>query len=442
MGIFKIFNQIIKGVENMAKAVLKGDIVYTPTKDNFEIYEDSYLIVEDGKTVKISKVLEDSYKDYEIKDYSGKLIIPGFVDVHLHAPQYPNRGLGMDKELIPWLNTYTFPEEGKYSDLDYSRQVFEMLIKELWREGTTRSIVFSSVYAESTKLLLDMFIDSGLGAYVGKVNMDRNSSRKLDEDTRKSLDDTENIVKDYINKSELVKPIITPRFLPTCTDELLYGLSDLAKEYNAPVQSHLNENTSEVEWIKELYPDSTSYAGVYHDFGLFGQTKTVMAHCVYNTDEEIELMAKNGVYAAHCPHSNFNLSSGMMPVRKFLDKGVNVGLGSDISGGHTLRMADVLTGAIHQSKMNWLLSGKELSPLTTAEAFYLATKGGGSFFGKVGSFEEGYDCDALVIDIENLMTGKALTTEEKLQKFLYIGSHANIVARYVRGKEVEEPVFS
>lgn len=426
----------------MAKTVLKGNIVFTPTKDKFEIYEDSYLIVEEGKVVKISSVLEDSYKDYEMKDYTGKLIIPGFVDVHLHAPQYPNRGLGMDKELIPWLNTYTFPEESKYSDLIYAKEVFEKLIKELWREGTTRSIVFSSVYLNSTKLLLDMFIQSGLGAFVGKVNMDRNSSIKLDELTRSSIDETEVILSSYLNRSELVNPIITPRFLPTCSDELLNGLSDLAKQYNAPVQSHLNENTSEVKWIKELYPDSKTYAGVYDDFGLFGQTKTIMAHCVYNTDEEIELMAKNGVYAAHCPHSNFNLSSGMMPVRKFLDKGVNVGLGSDISGGHTLRMPEVLVGAIHQSKMNWLFSGKELNPLTSSEAFYLATKGGGSFFGQVGSFEDGYECDALVIDVENLLTGNTLTTEEKLQKFIYIGSHENIVARFVRGVEIKEPIFN
>lgn len=423
----------------MAKTVFHGDIVFTSNMGNFDIYENSYILVEDGMVVEIKKHLEDSYKDYEMKDYSGKLIIPGFSDIHLHAPQYPNRGLGMDKELIPWLNTYTFPEEAKYSDLEYAEGVYKKLIKDLWKEGTTRSAVYSSVHLEGTKLLMDMFIKSGLGAYVGKVNMDRNSSDALNESTKKSIADTERLLKEFANKSDLVKPIITPRFLPTCTDDLLNALAKLAMDYDIPIQSHLNENTSEVKWIKELYPDSTTYAGVYDDFGLFGQKKTIMAHCVYNTDEEIDLMAKNGVYAAHCPHSNFNLSSGMMPVRKFIDKGVNIGLGSDISGGHTLRMPDVLIGAIHQSKMNWLLSDKLLKPLSTSEAFYLATKGGGSFFGKVGSFEQGYEFDALIIDVESLNVGKSLTTEEKLQKYLYIGTSDNIIHRYVRGARVEEP---
>lgn len=423
----------------MAKTVFHGDIVFTSNMDNFDIYENSYILVEDGIVVEIKKDLEDSYKDYEIKDFAGKLIIPGFSDIHLHAPQYPNRGLGMDKELIPWLNTYTFPEEAKYSDLEYAEGVFKNLIKDLWREGTTRSSIYSSVHLEATKLLMDMFIKSGLGAYVGKVNMDRNSSDFLNESTEKSIADTEELLKEYGNKSDLVKPIITPRFLPTCTDDLLNALAKLAMDYDVPIQSHLNENTSEVKWIKDLYPDSTTYAGVYDDFGLFGQKKTIMAHCVYNRGEEIELMAKNGVYAAHCPHSNFNLSSGMMPVRKFIDKGVNIGLGSDISGGHTLRMPDVLTGAIHQSKMNWLWSDKLLKPLSTSEAFYLATKGGGSFFGKVGSFEQGYEFDALIIDVESLNVGKSLTIEEKLQKYLYIGTSDNIIHRYVRGIRIEEP---
>ncbi|TJX15637.1 guanine deaminase [Tissierella creatinini] len=423
----------------MVKRVFHGDIVFTSHMGGFDIYEDSYILVEDGIVVKITKNLEESDKGYELVDYRGKLIIPGFSDIHLHAPQYPNRGLGMDKELIPWLNTYTFPEEAKFSDLEYSRDVYKKLIRDLWREGTTRSVVFSSVHLNSTKLLMDMFIESGLGAYVGKVNMDRNSSDKLNESTEKSIRDTEALLQEYVNKSYLVKPIITPRFLPTCTDKLLHELAGLAVDYNVPIQSHLNENTSEVNWIKELYPDSTSYSGVYNDFGLFGQKKTIMAHCVYNKDEEIELMAKNGVYAAHCPHSNFNLSSGMMPVRKFIEKGVNIGLGSDISGGHTLRIPDVIIGAIHQSKMNWLLSNKELKPLSTAEAFYMATKGGGSFFGKVGSFEEGYEFDALVIDVEDLMVGKTLTIEEKLQKYLYIGSKDNIIQRYVKGLKIEEP---
>ena len=423
----------------MSKTVLKGNIVYAKDKDKLEIYEDSYVVVEDGKVKDISRELDKSYKDYNLVDYSGKLIIPGFVDLHLHAPQYPNRGLGLDKELIPWLDTYTFPEESKYGDMEYSKKVFTRLINELWQNGTTRAVVFASVQKNSAKLLMDMFMESGLGAYVGKVNMDRNTAPSLTEDTQVSIDDTEEIIKEYENKSDMVRFIITPRFAPTCTEKLMGSLGDLAIKYNTPVQSHLSENQAEVLWVKELFPDSKDYASVYDEFNLLGQTRTIMAHCIYATDDEIELMAKNGVYAAHCPYSNYNLSSGIMPVRKFMDKGVPIGLASDISGGDSLSMMSIIAGTIQASKMKWLETDKELKPLTFSEAFYLATKGGGSFFGKVGSFEEGYEFDALVIDDKELADIKDLTIEERIQKVVYIGDDRNIVERYVRGKLIEKP---
>ena len=423
----------------MNKKILKGTIAYTPTKDEFSIYEDSYIIIEDGKVLSIEKELEDKYKDIEIEDYSGKLIIPGFVDLHLHATQYPNLGLGLDKELIPWLETYTFPEESKYTDLVYAEKVFKKLINELWAVGSLRTVIFSSIHKESTKLLLDMFIESGLSAYVGKVNMDRNSPEYLIEESNNSVEDTEEILMEYIGKSELVKPILTPRFAPTCSDDLLKRLGEFPEKYKVSIQSHLNENTSEIEWVRELFPGSKDYASVYDDFNLFGQTNTIMAHCVHNTDEEIELMAKKGVYAAHCPYSNYNLSSGIMPVRKYLDKGVKVGLASDISGGNNLSIPQVMQGAIQASKMTWLNSDKELLPLTFNEGFFLATKGGGEFFGKVGSFETGYEFDALIIDDSELADMNQLTVDERLQKYIYIGDDRNIEARYVSGEKIEKP---
>lgn len=305
--------------------------------------------------------------------------------------------------------------------------------------GTLRSVVFSSIHKESTKLLLDMFMKSGLSAFVGKVNMDRNAPDYLVEETGDSIKNTEEILRQYIGKSDLVKPIITPRFAPTCSDDLLSKLGDLSQKYNIPVQSHLNENIAEIEWVRELFPDAKNYASVYQDFDLFGPISTVMAHCIYNTNEEIDLMAKNGVFAAHSPYSNFNLSSGIMPVRKYLEKGVNVGLASDISGGNNLSIPEVMRAAVQASKMVWLNSDKELAPLTFSEVFYLATKGGGKFFGKVGSFEEGYEFDALIIDDSELIDMNELSTEERLQKYIYIGDDRNIKARYVLGEKIKKP---
>lgn len=421
----------------MKKLVLKGNIIFTSSKDKFDIYENSYLVSENGKVVGIYKTLDNKYKTYPIKDFTDKLIIPGFVDLHLHAPQYPNMGLGMDKELLPWLETYTFPEESKYADVKYAEKVYTKLIKDLKRYGTTSSVIFSSVHKESTKLLMDLFIKSKMRAYIGKVNMDRNSAPDLKEETAKSLEDTEEIIIEYKNKSHLVKPIITPRFVPTCSEDLMEGLGNLAEKYDVPIQSHLSENLDEVKWVKELHPDLPNYASVYNKYKLFTD-KTVMAHCIHNTDEEIELMAKNRVYAAHSIHSNLNLSSGVMPVRKFLEKEVLVGLGSDISGGHTLGITQVMVAAIQASKMKWLYSDKKYKPLTTSEVFYLGTKGGGGFFGKVGSFEKDYELDCLVIDDTNINDSENLNLEERIQRFLYLGDDRNIMEVYVSGEKIEE----
>ena len=166
-----------------------------------------------------------------------------------------------------------------------------------------------------------------------------------------------------------------------------------------------------------------------------------MAHCVLVNETEIDLLRDKKVFVAHCPTSNLNLSSGIAPVRRLIERKVNVGLASDISGGHTLSMPEVITSSAQVSNLRWINSSKVEEKLTTAELFYLATKGGGKFFGKVGSFEEDYEFDALVIDDSNLLIGNNLSIEERLQKFLYIGNCNNIIERYVSGKLINKPIL-
>lgn len=426
------------GKENIK--IYKGHIVYTESPEKFNVQENGCIIVENNKVILVNSSIPEKYSHISVIDFGDKLIIPGFVDLHLHAPQFPNRGLGLDKELLPWLEEYTFPEEAKYSDMDYAKKVYSRVVGDLWKNGTTRSVVFASIHKESTSLLFDLFVESGLGAYVGKVNMDRNCPDILIEDTQQSIKDTREYIENHIGKSEIVKPIITPRFVPTCTVELMKELGKMAKEFNVPIQSHLSENTNEIKWVKELHPEHKDYASVYDCYGLFGQNPTIMAHCIHNTEEEVALMKDNEVFVAHCPYSNLNLSSGIMPVRYFLDKGINVGLGSDVSGGNKIAIFDVMAISAQISKIKWLETNKELAPLTTSEVFYLGTKGGGKFFGKVGSFEEGYEFDALVIDDSNLF-GEGLTIEERIQRFIYTGDDRNIVERYVAGNKIEKPSF-
>jgi guanine deaminase len=418
---------------------VKGNIIFTKTFGKFEVFENGYIVVE-GKCVKgVYNHLPEEFSKIKIIDYGNAIIIPGFVDLHLHASQYGNLGLGLDKELMPWLQAYTFPEEAKYSDINYAKKVYSALIRELWRFGTTRSCVFATLHKDSTKLLMDLFAESGLSAYVGKVNMDRNSPEYLVETTEDSIHDTEEIVKEYSKKYELVKPIITPRFVPSCSMELLKGLGNLALKYNLPVQSHLCENHGEISFVKELQPESKNYASVYDSAGLLGDVPTIMAHCVLVDEDEIELMERKNVFIAHCPNSNSNLSSGIAPIRRLIKKGISVGLASDISAGHSLSIMDGIVNSAQAANLKCLESGKVDMAFSTAELFYLATKGGGKFFGKVGSFEDGYEFDALVIDDSTLPTFKTLSIEERLQKFIYIGDDRNIKERYVAGKKIKEP---
>lgn len=423
---------------NKSICTYKGNIIWAPELGSLEIIEKGYIIVEDSSVKGVYSCLPTEYKSILLRDYGDNLIIPGFVDLHLHAPQYANRGIGMDKELLPWLEDYTFPEEEKFSDLDYAKSIYSGLIKEIWRQGTTRSVIFSSIHNSSTRLLLDYFTKSGLGAYIGKVAMDRNCPKYLIEPLDLILNETEEIIKDYNYRTSLVKPIITPRFVPTCTPDLLQGLGDLANKYCVPVQSHLSENLQEVQWVNSLHPEFDNYAKVYDHYNCFGQVPTIMAHSIYNTEDEIELMSKNEVYVAHCPNANYNLASGIMPTRKYLDKGVNIGLGSDIGAGHNLSIKSIMVAAIQASKIKWLHSEKTLNWLKMEEAFYLGTRGGGRFFGNVGSFEEDFEFDALVINDESLGVSN-ISLKERLERFIYIGDDRNIVARFVAGKEVLEP---
>ena len=420
--------------------IYKGNILFTKIKDKFEIIENGFIIVKNGKILDLYKNLPSEYQNFEVIDFSDNLIIPGMNDLHCHAPQFRNLGMAMDKELIPWLDNYTFPEEVKFKSIEYSDKVYKNFIKEVWRHGTTRIAVFATVHKDSSIRLMDLFKQSGLGALVGKVNMNINCTDDLLENTKKSISDTEYILENYYNADQLVNPIITPRFIPSCNSELLKSLGDLAIKYNVPTQSHLSENLGEIDWVKQLQPESEFYGDAYNRFNLFGQTKTLMAHCVYSCDKELELMKKNNVFAVHCPNSNLNLGSGIMPVRKFLDNGINIVLGSDISGGHDLSIFKVMVNAIQCSKFLWVNSNKQIDFLTLSEAFYMATKGGGSFFGKVGSFEKNYDFDALVLDDSNL-NPESYSLIERLERFIYIGDDRNIIHRYVRGEEISDPKF-
>ena len=444
------------------KKVYKAHILFTKEKDSFEVYENGYIVVEDGIVLGVASSLDElattisakkhssfnvqcsTFNVEDVIDFGDKLLIPAMNDMHVHAPQVHNQGVAMDLELLPWLQNYTFPEESKYADTHYAERMYRRFLHTQWLFGTMRSVVFGTVHTDSTRVLMKLYQEAGMGAMVGKVAMNRHCPDALSEDVKAAVEGMEQLIAEFSHPSPLtshlsplVRPIITPRFVPSCTPELLKACGELANKYQLPVQSHLSENTSEIAWVAELEKESTSYGDAYNRYGLFGQTPTIMAHCVWTNGSELELMKRNRVMVAHCPTSNFNLSSGLAPVRTFLDEGLPIGLGSDISGGHDLNMFRMLVYAIQVSKMHYQLD-KSKAFLTLPEIFWIATKSAGSFFGKVGSFEPGYEFDALVIDDEVLHPDE-YSLLHRLERFIYLGDDRQIAHRFCRGQEIKEP---
>lgn len=419
--------------------VLRGTIIYSESMTELKALEDGYVVCESGVCSGVYETLPDRYSDLTLKDLSGYLIIPGLVDLHVHASQYPFRGLGMDMELLEWLNVNAFPEEARYGrEPAYADRAYDMFVRDMKRGATTRAVVFATADVDSTVCLMEKLETSGLMTYVGKVNMDRNVADYYIETTEGSLLATEEWLEKAAEREFAnTCPVITPRFTPSCSDELMKGLGQIAEKYDLPVQSHLNENPSEVELVAELCPDAGSYSDTYARYGLFGKgVPTVMAHCIYNTDEEVELMRENGVFVAHCPQSNMNIASGIAPVRRLLEAGVRVGLGSDVAGGSETSIFAAMKDAIRASKLNWRLVDKDADPLTLPEVFYMATAGGGQFFGKVGTFREGYEFDAVVLDDSSIETTRDLTPIERLERVVYCSDDRNVKEKYVRGSKV------
>lgn len=417
---------------------IQGHIVYSETKNKLCVKENSYVICENGISIGIYEQLPEKYKDIPIEHYGERLVIPGLIDLHTHAPQYSFRGLGMDMELLDWLNQYTFPEEGKYKDLKYADEAYGYFTEALLHSATTRACIFGTLHVESTELLMDLLETTGLKTYVGKVNMNRNCPEYLCEaDTEASIKATRAWLGHVMKKYKNTLPILTPRFIPTCSDSLMKELSKLQQETGLPLQSHLSENESEVEWVKELCPNAGCYGEAYEQNGLFGQHgKTIMAHCVYSEKEERKLIKDNNIFVAHCPESNTNLASGIAPVRRYLEEEIKIGLGTDIAGGHSISIFNAIADAIKVSKLRHKLKDNQEKPLTIEEAFYMATKGGGEFFGKVGSLEKDYEFDVVILDDSNLPHPQELSVKTRLERLIYLSDDRNIDAKYVAGKKV------
>ncbi len=418
--------------------VIKGDICFSKSVKELCTYENHYLICEDGKCKGIHASIPEQYKEVPIHDYTGQLVLPGLIDLHVHASQYAFRGIGMDLGLLDWLEQRTFPEESKFKNMEYAKEAYSIFAQDLLHSATTRAVIFATIHTDATMVLMDCMEKTGLKTYVGKVNMDRNSPRDLMESSvEDSAKETIRWLQACKNLYTNTKPILTPRFIPSCTDELMQELKQIQLQYDLPLQSHLSEARDEIEWVSKLCPESKFYGDAYDRFGLFGgEVPTIMAHCVSSTEDEIKRIKERGVYIAHCPQSNTNLSSGIAPIRHYMKQGLNLGLGSDVAAGTTESIFQAMADAISVSKLRWRYVDQTLEPLHNEEVFYLGTKGGGAFFGAVGSFEENYEFDAIVMDDRMLRTPQPLSLKERLERIIYLSQQCKVAHKYVSGNQL------
>lgn len=221
---------------------LKGNVLYTPSQGKLVSLPEHYLVCEDRKVTGIFPVLPERFEGMGVEDCGGALIIPGFVDLHMHAPQYAVRGLGMDKQLLEWLESFTFPEEARYADLLYAEKAYRIFAEDLKKSSITRACIFGTIHADATLLLMQLLEETGIVAAVGKVNMDMNCPDYYGESTTQSIGETVRWIEASRERFRSVFPILTPRFAPVCSPELMAKLGDLQQKYALPLQSHLSEN--------------------------------------------------------------------------------------------------------------------------------------------------------------------------------------------------------
>lgn len=361
----------------------------------------------------------------ELKD--GEFLLPGFVDTHTHAPQVPNIGTGQQYELLDWLANVTFPTEAKFADVAFAKRVYQQVVRGFVDAGTTTCCYYATLHLDASKVLADTVHAQGQRGFIGKCNMNHDCPSYYSEPSpEESISATHSIIS-YIRSlpgassihaaagtpQPLVQPILTPRFAISCTAPLLKGLGEIAaSDPSLLIQTHISENPSEVKYTNGLFPDAGSYAGVYDSFGLLREG-TILAHAVHLSPPEVDLIKERNAGISHCPTSNFNLRSGVAPVGKFLDKGIKVGLGTDVSGGFSVSILSEVQHASMASKVLQFTNAATITTPSKAEdskfenkqlpiptLLYLATLGGASLCRMekhIGSFAPGKSFDALVV---------------------------------------------
>jgi guanine deaminase len=443
--------------------VIAGTFFHAPSLEKVEILEAALIAVDgQGAISAVERRDGPAYRRMHAEAIAagtletvprGRYVLPGFVDLHIHAPQYPQLGKALDCPLEEWLTRYAFPLEARYADAAFAHKSYHALVSDLAANGTTTAVMYGTIHEAANRVLVDACLEGGLRAYVGKVAMDNPDTcpeNYRDSSSKAALAGTQALI-DYVkrrNSDGLVRPVVTPRFIPSCTDATLQGLAAIGRAEGCHFQTHCSESDWQHRYVLERYGRSDAQS--LDRFGLMSE-RTILAHAALLSRRDMDLVRSRGSAIAHCPLSNVYFSNAVFPLRAALAKGLRVGLGTDISGGPSASLFDTLRMCIAGSR---LLEegvdpdlpperrGRKGSRIDWRMAFFLATAGGADALGvRTGRFMPGNEFDAMIVDTQAREGSIRIfdeidTIEDVLPKILYGASRRNISAVYVAGRAV------
>jgi len=399
--------------------------------------EDGALAMRDGLIVDVGPaetVLAD-HPEARVTHVGERLIAPGFVDCHVH---YPQTGIiaSYGTQLLDWLNTYTFPEESRFGDPAYAQAAARAYFDEQLRNGVTSASSFCTTHRQSVDAYFEEAARRGVRAIGGKVMMDRHAPEALRDTAQSAYDDSKALIAKWHGVGRALYAV-TPRFAPTSTEAQLEAAGALWAEHpGCLMQTHLSENGSEIVWVGELFPDCADYFGVYEKYGLIG-ARAIFGHAIHLTPREVERLAETGASVAHCPTSNQFLGSGECDVKGLHERGVNVGLASDVGGGSSFSMFHTMKAAYEVAQRR----GVSLNPV---QLWWLATQGAARALGigdKIGNLGVGLEADVVVLDLHSTpilrhRMARAETITEALFAQIVLADDRAVAATLSGGKVV------
>lgn len=427
------------------KKAIRGEILHFiqdpahgDIEDSYQYFEDGLLMIDDGKILQVGHYqdLKTGLSDsIVIEHYQDGLILPGFIDTHVHYPQ-TEMIASYGEQLLQWLENYTFPAENRFSDPEHCENVAEFFIAELLKAGTTTALVFGTVHPCSADAFFKVAQKKNLRMICGKVMMDRNCPDYLQDTAEQGYRESIALIEKW-HGVERLQYAVTPRFAPTSSRAQLDKAGDILKQYpDVYLQTHLSENCDEIAWVKELFPESQHYVDVYQQSHLLGR-RSVFAHGVHLEDDECQRLGESQSAIAFCPSSNLFLGSGLFNLQQAKSFNVNVGLGTDIGAGTTFSMLS----SINEAYKTQQLRKDVLNPF---QSFYLATLGGAvalDLEGTIGNFLPGNEADFIVLDYHAtpLMSRRmkhCKTLSEKLFTLGMLGDERHIKATYILGEKI------